>query len=518
TALPPDNAQIPAFNPFKLYANLSPISSDGEEGSAGAGARDVTVSFIDLPGGRLVEEDGMELPEAAVMDLVAQSDEIIPDEPYAMRPAIFNEEAGAQVHRASFQPGDMRPSAPAETLVPRNTTIVERTTLETAAAILEGAEVKLIPVKRGNTLMSLLVDAGTERWQAKAIADAMAPTFLPSQLQPGQQVRLTLAPAPSDSGQMDPVRVSVFTGDHHEVTVARNDGGEYVASSEAVELSDEAAVRAASYPQRATLYTSFYHAALSQSLPADAIQRLLRVHSYDIDFKQPVRPGDSFEVFFDLKDDGAEAGELLYTAMTVEGETRRFYRFRTPDGDVDFYDRDGNSAKKFLMRKPVKGGRFTSGFGMRRHPVLGGSKMHLGTDWGAPHGTPILAAGSGVVEAVGRKGGYGNYVRIRHANGYKTAYGHMSSFAENLRPGAKVQQGQVIGLVGNTGISSGPHLHFEVLVNNRHVNPMTIPVPRGKQLTGRQLAEFYKERARIDELMGRSPVNTRVAAVGEEIR
>ncbi|MGE0611705.1 MAG: M23 family metallopeptidase, partial [Hyphomicrobiales bacterium] len=368
------------------------------------------------------------------------------------------------------------------------------------------------------TLMSLLVDAGTERWQAKAIGEAMAPTFQPNLLQPGQQVRLTLAPAPSDSGQMDPVRVSIFTGDQHEVTVSRNDSGEYVASSEAVELSDDAAIRAASYPQRATLYTSFYHAALSQGMTADSILKLLRVHSYDTDFKQPVRPGDSFEVFFDLKDDSAEPGELLYTAISVEGETRKFYRFRTPDGEVDFYDRDGNSAKKFLMRKPVKGGRFTSGFGMRRHPILGGSKMHLGTDFGAPHGTPILAAGSGVVEVAGRKGGYGNYVRIRHANGYKTAYGHMSKFAANMRPGARVQQGQVIGFVGNTGISSGPHLHFEVLVNNRHVNPMTIPVPRGKQLTGRQLAEFYKERARIDELMSRSPVNTRVAAVGEEVR
>ncbi|RME99854.1 MAG: M23 family metallopeptidase, partial [Alphaproteobacteria bacterium] len=211
-------------------------------------------------------------------------------------------------------------------------------------------------------------------------------------------------------------------------------------------------------------------------------------------------------------------GELLFTAMTVGGVTKRFYRFRLPEGEVDYYDADGNSAKKFLMRKPVKGARFTSGFGIRRHPVSRRTRMHTGSDWAAKTGTPILAAGDGIVEEAGRKGGYGNYVRIRHANGYKTAYGHMSRFAKGMRPGLKVTQGQVIGYVGSTGVSTGPHLHFEVLVNNRHVNPMTIPVPRGRQLTGKLLAEFQRERARIEELMRRAPVTTQVAAVTGNVR
>ena len=191
--------------------------------------------------------------------------------------------------------------------------------------------------------------------------------------------------------------------------------------------------------------------------------------------------------------------------MTVDGQMRKFFRFRTPDDMVDYYDDQGNSAKKFLMRNPVKGGRYTSGFGDRRHPLLRYIRMHTGVDWAAPTGTPILAAGDGTVERVGREGGYGNYVRIRHANGFATAYGHMSRYAPGMEPGIKVKQGQMIGFVGSTGMSTGPHLHYEVLVNNKFVNPMTIQVPRGLQLNGRELAEFQKERRRIEVADGNGP-------------
>jgi murein DD-endopeptidase MepM/ murein hydrolase activator NlpD len=276
--------------------------------------------------------------------------------------------------------------------------------------------------------------------------------------------------------------------------------------------------------QRATLYQSFYHAALAQNIPADTILKLLRVHSYDVDFKQKVKPGDSFDVFFDVPTDADThdadnrdaMGELLYTSMTVDGHTRNFWRFRTPDGVVDYYDEQGNSAKKFLMRNPVKGGRYTSGFGPRVHPLLGITRMHTGVDWAAPAGTPILAGADGTIERVGRQGGYGNYVRIRHTNGFSTAYGHMSRYADGLEPGMSVKQGQVIGYVGSTGFSTGPHCHYEILVNNKFVNPMTIQVPRGLQLTGRQLAEFQRERGRIETLMQMDPVTSRVAQATTE--
>ncbi|MGE0856892.1 MAG: M23 family metallopeptidase, partial [Hyphomicrobiaceae bacterium] len=184
--------------------------------------------------------------------------------------------------------------------------------------------------------------------------------------------------------------------------------------------------------------------------------------------------------------------------------------FRSPDGIVDYYDDEGNNSKRFLMRRPVRGGdvRLTSGFGFRFHPLLNERKMHTGVDWSAPSGTPILAAGNGMIEQAGRKGQYGNYVRIRHANGYQTAYAHMSRIGAGVQEGIKVRQGQVIGYVGSTGLSSGPHLHFEVLVNSQFVNPMSIQVPRERQLDGKQLIEFQKERARIDDLMRRAPVMT----------
>ena len=525
----PDNLQnIPAFNPFKLYSNPTSVAdSVNAESSTGSSEREAIVNVVEYEGGILPVEDSIELSTPKITQLIAESGDIVADAPFSMRPAILPEgapnEGQGLIHRAAYHPEQPPGADLAERNVPANTTIVEKSWIETddgVDEVIQNTEVKSVTVKRGDTLMSILTRNGAERWQAKAIYEAMAPVFLAKSLQKGQEIRFTLAPAPSNTGQMEPVKVSLFTGSNHDVSVARNGAGDYVASDEPIELAD--GIRKKKYPKRATLYSSFYDAALNQNLSSDMITRVLRIHSYDADFKRRVQAGDAFEMFFDLKKDDqgqeTEPSELLYTAMTLDNETRRFFRFRTPDGVVDFYDQEGNSAKKFLMRKPVKGARFTSGFGMRRHPILRRTKMHTGTDWAAPRGTPILAAGTGIVEEVGRKGGYGNYARIRHANGFKTTYSHMARYAQGMRPGIKVTQGQVIGYVGSTGLSSGPHLHFEVLVNNRHVNPMTIHVPRGRQLTGKLLAKFQRERSRIEDLMRRSPVTTRVAAATQNVR
>jgi murein DD-endopeptidase MepM/ murein hydrolase activator NlpD len=218
-----------------------------------------------------------------------------------------------------------------------------------------------------------------------------------------------------------------------------------------------------------------------------------------------------------VRDEGRgdeQLGELLYSAIRAAGESQRFFRFRTADGVVDYYDEEGNNSRKFLIRRPIRGdeARLTSGFGVRYHPLLNTRKAHTGVDWAAPIGTPILAAGSGVIEEAGLKGQYGNYIRIRHANGYQTAYAHMSRFAPGVQPGVKVRQNQVIGFSGNTGFSTGPHLHYEVLVNNQFVDPLSIQVPRERRLTGRQLAEFQKERARIEDLLRRQPVRVEQVA------
>jgi len=270
--------------------------------------------------------------------------------------------------------------------------------------------------------------------------------------------------------------------------------------------------------QDSSLYASLYHVAAKQRVPPDLILQILRIHAYGTDFRQRVRVGDGVELFFDTKGEGVdgEIGDLLATFITAGGETHKFYRFRTPDGVTDFYDATGSTARKFLNRRPVRGDdvRLTSGFGMRKHPLLHTMRMHNGVDWACAAGTPIMAAGNGVIEEAGPKGGFGKYVRIRHANGYKTAYAHMSRFAAGVVVGVRVRQGQTIGYVGSSGLSSGSHLHFEVMVKNRfdgeysHVDPRTIPVPNDRQLAGKDLADFKRERARIDDLMRRPPVRS----------
>jgi murein DD-endopeptidase MepM/ murein hydrolase activator NlpD len=253
------------------------------------------------------------------------------------------------------------------------------------------------------------------------------------------------------------------------------------------------------------LYQSIYETALRNKVPANVIEDMIRIYSYDVDFQRKVQPGDSFDVFYAGEDEGAtitEKNEVLYASLTVGGEIKKYYRFQTSDDSVvDFYDETGKSAKKFLVRKPVNNAIMRSGFGGRRHPILGYVKMHTGVDWATPYGTPIFASGNGVIEKVGWEGGYGKYIRIKHNNGYETAYGHMSAFAKGSEPGKRVRQGQVIGFVGSTGLSTGAHVHYEILVNGRFVDPMRIKLPRGRSLEGGILAGFEKERDRLDGMM-----------------
>ena len=514
TEMPADAGELPPFNPFKLYSDATPVGATGDTADA---PQAVSVNVVDVAGGLLPQSDGVELRPDEVGQLVNEAAENFA---YAEAPL-----AGATDETGSIGGGDQARLVqaayhPEDGLAPHTTEIQKKVLGDDAEDdddgglsddLLAGAETKSVDVGRGDTLMTLFAKAGTEPSEATTIIEALSPIFGAKDLKAGQEVRFTLVPAPSDTGQMEPIKVSVFAkGGDHLATVGRNRQGDYVASTEAT--PDE--VKSPQASTRATLYASFYHAALQQHIPPETILKLLRVHSYDVDFKQKVKPGDTFEVFFDGGSDD-EAGELLYTSMTIDGQQRQFYRFRTPDDVVDYYDEQGNSAKKFLMRNPVRGGRYTSGFGERRHPLLGIMRMHTGVDWAAPVGTPILAAGDGTVEQVGGKGGYGNYVRIRHSNGYSTAYGHMSRFAPGVEPGVAVKQGQIIGYVGSTGMSTGPHCHFEVLVNNGFVNPMTIAVPRGLQLSGRELAEFQKERKRIEALMQLDPVTSRVAEAAQ---
>jgi murein DD-endopeptidase MepM/ murein hydrolase activator NlpD len=332
-------------------------------------------------------------------------------------------------------------------------------------------------------------------------------------LKEGEKLRILMAPSgPAPGARLQPYRVIVANDSAVEGVAALSDLGRYVAvdvqsmntvtdtadnkSSEDDENDDGSGVR---------LYQSIYETAMRNKVPAPIIEDMIRIYSYDVDFQRKVQPGDSFDVFYAGDDEGTaviEKNEVLFASLTVAGETKKYYRFQTPDDAVvDYYDETGKSAKKFLVRKPVNNAIMRSGFGGRRHPILGYVKMHTGVDWATAYGTPIFASGNGVIEKVGWEGGYGKYVRLKHNNGYETAYGHMSAFAKGMEVGKRVRQGQVIGFVGSTGMSTGAHVHYEILVNGRFVDPMRIKLPRGRSLEGPVMAGFEKERDRLDTQM-----------------
>ena len=239
-------------------------------------------------------------------------------------------------------------------------------------------------------------------------------------------------------------------------------------------------------------------AAQDAGLPIPLIMELIRVYSWDVDFQREIQRGDQFEVLYDRYVDGeaprsanaVKVGNILYASLTLSGKELRLFRHRMADGRVDYFDPKGASVRKALLRTPIDGARLSSRYGKRRHPVLGYTKMHRGVDFAAPRGTPIMAAGNGVVEVAGRNGAYGKYVRIRHNGRYKTAYGHLTRYGRGVRKGKRVTQGQIIGYVGSTGRSTGPHLHYEVLAGKHRVNPLSIKLPTGTKLKGKQLVAF----------------------------
>lgn len=514
--VPPSNADvIPAFNPMALYAAQPGETKDALESAANA--NNVRIEVVELLGGALPSDDGLELDQQEVADFVAQ---------------IEADEARSSTIRPGFQPdaldlasGAFAAGGASAELTPQRTTVIGKSTRAPSAPIedLEGQVVRPpVQVARGDTLQRILTRMGGEPVQVRAMVEAARPIFPESALAPGQQVHVTLVPSLAKPDQLEPAKFTVYGDGHvHRVTVMRNAAGEFVASAKPVEAAiPRAAMTGGDTPQSASLYAALYNAALTMGVPADTIIQKLRLHAYNADFRLRIVPGDSIEMFFDSREDAGVAGgsaggpggvgEMLYSSLTTGGEHHQFWRFRTPDGIVDYYDAEGNNSRRFLMRRPVRGDavRLASGFGLRRHPLLGIVRPHNGIDWAGPTGTPILAAGNGTIEEAGRKGDFGNYVRIQHANGYQTTYAHMSQYAPRTQAGAKVRQGEVIGYIGNTGLSAGPHLHFEVLVNSRYVDPLTIQVPTERRLTGKQLEAFQRERGRIDELRRQPPVQS----------
>ncbi|MFQ5467551.1 MAG: peptidoglycan DD-metalloendopeptidase family protein [Kiloniellaceae bacterium] len=389
--------------------------------------------------------------------------------------------------------------------------IVEAAAIEAAAR--PATISRAVRVARGDTLMALLVRAGAGRAEAHEAIVALRPVYDPRGLKPGQRINVGLA-APRDSaakgGRL--LSISLRPSVERDVRVIRGADAAFIAKEFARKL-DRRAVAA-----NGRIESNLSLAARAAGLPRRTMSELIRLYSFDVDFQRDLRKGDRFEVLYEglYEQDGklAKSGNILYAALTLSGQRLDLYRFTPKSGRTDYFDAKGRSVRKTLMRTPIDGARLSSGFGMRRHPILGYSRMHRGTDFAAPRGTPIYAAGDGRIEVAGRKGGYGRYVRIRHNSTYKSAYAHMSRIAKGMRKGKRVKQGQVIGYVGSSGRSTGPHLHYEVMVNGKQVNPRKVKLPSGEKLKSADLAAFAARRGEIDRM--RAAANGQALMAGAE--
>jgi murein DD-endopeptidase MepM/ murein hydrolase activator NlpD len=357
---------------------------------------------------------------------------------------------------------------------------------------------KVIEVRPGDTLYGVLVDAGVTEDEARGAVGAISDVFSPRELRAGQEITLSITTASgSRKGSVDPQLMSLsFEPDvATDVTLTRSDAGDFVASAVDKPIVQENR-RAAG-----VIDSSLFDAAQEAGVPMPVVADLIKTFSFDVDFQRDIQDGDSFEVLYERSENEAgqfvKAGKILFASLTLSGKDIPVYYFER-DGEGEYFTPGGEAIRKSLLRTPVDGARITSGFGMRMHPLLGYSKMHKGIDFGAPTGTPIYAAGSGAVVEIGRKGSYGNYIRIRHNGDYQTAYAHMSRFAKGLVKGEKVKQGQVIGYVGATGRATGPHLHYEILVDGAQVNPTKVKMTASNKLAGKQLKAFQAQVAKID--------------------
>ena len=509
----------PAFDPLAVFAE------DGTAQTASATAGQIygvkvesemslktvdfpldTASFDEKSGlsadevEKVVRETGAILTDGAVQ--VAALHYIVPER--------FGDTLASQALNASY----------GVRIVPENVSVTPRTAADDEAVVF--AE-DIIPFNSDRKIAKAFEDAGYVGDDADGMAEAIAKLLNAPALKAGTVLRVGL----EVRGEVAKVvRTSVYDRTTHLVSIALDDRGQFVPAAEPepnpelLTAFDEGKPTPTVRGNLPTIYDGIYRTAYSYGMSKGMTQRLVKLLASDVDFQSRLKPSDRIEVFFsqpDSNDEISADSELLYVSATFGGNTRNLYRFQMEDGTFDYFDEDGRSAKQFLLRNPLPNGKFRSGFGGRRHPILGYSKMHTGVDWAAPAGSPILAAGNGVVEKAGWAGGYGKQTIIRHANGYETSYNHQSRIGNGIKAGVRVRQGQVIGYVGTTGLSTGAHLHYELIVNKRKVDPMRVRLPVGKVLKGEQLDAFLREKTRIDELLKEEDDSLKMASANAKL-
>jgi murein DD-endopeptidase MepM/ murein hydrolase activator NlpD len=373
-----------------------------------------------------------------------------------------------------------------------------------------------VPVRvlRGETLAEAVERAGVAPEEARRAVDALAEAMDTVNIKAGMAFEAAITRPRADGGHARLIGLSLQASPAKALTLSRTFDGALTLRQMEEKVRDDTV--AADGRIEGSLYESAERLGATPTITAQVV----KLFSHKLDFQRDIQPGDSFKLVFDRKvtESGrtVEVGELRYAEL----HGVKFYRFERPHGEADYFDQNGKNIKGFLLRTPVDGARITSLFGLRRHPVLGYTRAHQGIDFGAGTGTPILAAGDGVVAESGRKGGYGNWLRIRHSGGWDTGYGHISRYAPGIRPGVRVRQGQVVAYVGATGLATGPHLHYEIFQHGQRVNPLSAKAPQGTVLAGGELRRFRTEKGRIDALLdgGGETRALALAEVGQALR
>jgi murein DD-endopeptidase MepM/ murein hydrolase activator NlpD len=396
-----------------------------------------------------------------------------------------------------------RPPAP---LDPAAVSALQHTAFTQAEAQPGFSRPESVPVKlqRGETLEGAVRRAGVGPAEAQLVVAMLAKTMDTVHIKAGLLIQAAIARPRAETGDARLIGLSLRTGPASAITISRSFDGALRLRELDEKLRDETAVADGSIS--GSLYESAERIGATPQITAEVV----KLFAHKLDFQRDIHPGDDFKLVFDRKvtETGrtVEAGALEYAEL----HGVKFYRFAR-GSDVEYFDEFGKNIKGFLLRTPVDGAHITSLFGMRKHPILGYTRAHQGIDFGAGSGTPILAAGDGVVAQAGPWGGYGNWLRIRHTAGWDTGYGHISRFAKGVHPGVHVHQGQVVAYVGATGLATGPHLHYEIWQNGQRVNPIGAKAPQGTVLAGADLTRFRDQKSRIDGLLAHQQV---LAAAG----
>lgn len=494
----------PSFDPLAVFADDEAVAQTAGTTGLIYGAKvesEMTLKTVDFPLETAAFDEKTGLSADEVEQVVRSTGAVLTDGAvqvaalHYVDPQRFGDTLAAQALTASY----------GVKIVQENVSVSPRATDNDESVVY--AE-EIIPFTTERAISDAFADSGYAGDDAAGMSAAISRMLNTKALREGMVLRVGLE-VRGDVARI--VRTGVYDKTDHILTIALDDRQQFVVAKAEPEPNPELLTAFDDSPRVVrtrgnlpSVYDGIYRAAYSYGMSKGMTRQLVKLLAADVDFQSRLNPADRIEVFFSQpgeNDEVSEDSELLYVSATFGGNTRTLYRFQMQDGAVDYFDQDGRSAKQFLLRNPLPNGKFRSGFGGRRHPILGYTKMHTGVDWAAPNGTPIIASGNGTVEKAGWAGGYGRQTIIRHANGYETSYNHQSAIAKGVVPGARVRQGQVIGFVGSTGLSTGNHLHYELMVNGRKVDPMRVRLPVGRVLKGADLEAFKRERERIDELL-----------------